>query len=91
MKVFMELNRDEIHSLLPYMIIAETTKRAVWSTGRRKRMFSKIFTEGERKRCYEIAATAGRWAFVSGIPDSVRMTSETLVLWRKFADFCYQL
>ena len=91
MNVFIELSRDEILDLLPYMIIAETTRRSVWGTGRRKRLFSKTFTEAERKKFHEIAAKADRWAFVTGAPESVKMTSETLVLWRRLADFCYEL
>ena len=37
MDVVMRLNREEIKQLLPYLIIAETTSRSVWNTGRRER------------------------------------------------------
>ncbi len=83
-----ELNRDEIQHRLPYALIGETASRALWDTGRRKRLYAERFTESERATCNEIIRQAKKWLLVSGVPDSVKMRMTTYALWLKLAEFC---
>ena len=48
MEVVVRLVGEEIQKL-PYLIIAETTKRSVWNTGRRTRKMEMEFTKEERR------------------------------------------
>ena len=92
MKMYIELSHDEIQKEIPYQIIAETTSRSIWDTGRRKRLFASLFTEAERDMVSKIKAQAHSWALVKGVPDKgVKMTIGTYQLWHKFADFCATL
>ena len=92
MKMYIELSHEEIQKEIPYCIIAETTSRAIWNTGRRKRLWSQMFTERERETCAKIRRQAYNWALVKGVPDEgVKMTIGTYQLWHKFADFCATL
>lgn len=89
MTMFLHLSHDEICKEIPYMLITETTSRSVWDTGRRKRLWSQIFTEQERAACRKIRQQAHTWALVKGVPDDgVNMTIKTYKLWHKLADFC---
>lgn len=91
MKLYLEFDHDEIQRKLPYAIIAETTSRAIWNTGRRKWKYAATFTEKEREAISRIKAQAYAWYLVKGVPDSVKMTPATYRLWHKLADFCASL
>lgn len=89
MKVFVVLDSDDIRNKLPYGIIAETTERCVWNTGRRKRLYSQWFTTAEMNTIYsQIIPKARSWAFVKGVPNHVHMKPSTILLWQKLGDFC---
>ena len=92
MKLYLEFNHDEIQREIPYQIIAETTSRSVWNTGRRKWLFASLFTEAERDMVSKIKAQAHSWALVKGVPqEGVKMTPATYTLWKKLGDFCASL
>ncbi len=92
MRLFIEFSHDEIQNEIPYQIIAETTSRSIWDTGRRKRMFSQLFSKRERDACSKIRQQAHMWALVKGVPnEGVKMTMDTYKLWHKLAEFCASL
>lgn len=92
MKMFIEFSHDEIQNGIPYQIIAETTSRSIWDTGRRKRLMSQLFSEAERRHIAEIRRQAHMWALVKGVPmNGVKMTISTYQLWHKLAEFCASL
>lgn len=86
-----ELDHDEIQSKLPYAVIGETASRAIWNTGKRKRLWASTFTESEMDTCNEIIRKAKKWLLVSGCPDREKMRTTTYALWLKLADFCASL
>lgn len=89
METFMHLTHDEVQRKIPYQIIAETTSRSIWQTGRRKRLWSAEFTAAEREKAGKLAKQAHRWALVSGVPQGgVTMTHDTYDLWQRFGNFC---
>lgn len=90
MDVVMRLNGEEIKQLLPYLIIAETTSRSVWNTGRRERKMSMEFTPMEHNDIATIIQTARRWAG-HGAPQEVIMESRMIILWKRLGKFCYEL
>lgn len=92
MKIYMELSHDEVQRLIPYMIVAETTSRSVWNTGRRKRLWAASFTPSEREKLLKMSTQAKRWALVTGVPlAGVKMTANTYNLWERFGQFCAEL
>ena len=92
MRAYIEFSHDEVQKEIPYMIIAETTSRAIWDTGKRKRMMSQVFTETEREHISKIKAQAHQWALVKGVPlEGVKMTISTYKLWHKLAEFCVSI
>ena len=92
MTIFLYFSHDEICNEIPYMMIAETTSRSVWNTGKRRRLWSQTFTEKERAACRKLRQQANLWALVRGVPkDGVSMTVKTYNLWHRFADFCANL
>ena len=90
-EIYITLNRDEIRSQTSYNLIAETMSSSRWNTGKRKRLMAERFTEAEREAMRRICAQAHRWHFVSGAPEELKMTLHTLFLWRRLANFCYEL
>lgn len=91
MKVFISLDREEIQERIPYSIICETMGGSRWNTGTRRRAWVKEFTEQERRKCGELYKMAYDWYLRHGVPESVKMRPDTLQLWKRLADFCYQL
>lgn len=88
MKLYVELNRKEIQEQLPYPIIAEAFSRSIWKTGRRKRLMMEYFAEDELDRVEEIGRRACQWAYVRGVPDSVKMDTATYDMWQRVGEFC---
>lgn len=88
MTLYVELNRNEIQAQLPYPIIAETFSRSVWKTGRRKRLMHECFAEDELEKVEEIGRRACQWAYVRGVPNSVKMDTVTYDLWQRVGEFC---
>ena len=87
MKMMVKLEESDIKRL-PYALIAETASRAIWSTGKRKRLWAETFTSAERDACNSIIRQAKKWAFVTGAPEEVVMSTKTMLLWNRLADFC---
>ena len=83
-----EFDRGEIQRNLPYAVIGETTSRAIWETGKRKRLFAERFTEAERELCYSIIRDAKKWLLKTGCPESVKMRTTTYAMWWRLAEFC---
>lgn len=89
MRVMLSFSYEEIHRELPYAIIGETASRSIWDIGKRKRLWSREFTEAERETCYKIIAQAKKWLLTTGVPDKgVVMSTRTYDLWHRLADFC---
>lgn len=91
MKLEIVLNHDEIQTEIPYALVCETMEGARWETGTRKRKFAQEFTESERDRVYKLRKQAHTWYLVKGVPDEIRMTPRTLLLWQRLGDFCASL
>lgn len=81
MKTMVTLTHEEAQSYLAYALICETMEGAFWNSGRRRRLYSKTFTE----------ATAHKWCLVTGVPEKVRMRYSTYLLWQKLAMFCAEI
>ena len=62
-----------------------------WNTSKRKRLMKQRFTEAEIEATYRLHAQARNWYLVKGVPDTVKMTANTLALWHKLAQFCCEL
>ena len=86
-----EFDRDEIQRRLPYEIIGETASRAVWETGKRKRLFAERFAENERDMCNCIIRDAKKWLIKTGCPESVKMRATTFDLWLRLGEFCLEI
>lgn len=91
MKNQLILTHDEVHQMIPYMLIAETTGGSRWNRMKRKVLWKQWFTDNERRKLYGMIRTANNWALVKGVPDKVRMEYSTLQLWRKLGNFCLNL
>lgn len=48
MKTMVTLTHEEAQSYLAYALICETMEGAFWNSGRRRRLYSKTFTEAEQ-------------------------------------------
>ena len=90
-RLYLEMDRREVQEQLPYGVICEAKEGARWDTMHRKRRWLEEFSAAEREAAGEIFRKAHSWMFVRGIPDKVRMTPDTLCLWRKLGDFCASL
>lgn len=89
MDVVIRLKGAEV-SKLPYMLIAETTSRSIWNTGRRTRKMEMEFTSRERKEVANIIQMSKRWA-IHGAPIKVEMDSRSMILWKRLGNFCSEL
>lgn len=87
MKHYLVLSHDEICTMLPYAVICVTREGAYWNTMTRKRRWLCEFTPQEREAASVIFRRAHNWYLVSGVPKEIKMTTKTLCLWRKLADF----
>lgn len=67
------LTHEEAQSYLAYALICETMEGAFWNSGRRRRLYSKTFTEAEQRQIPRIKAIAHKWCLVTGVPEKVRM------------------
>lgn len=91
MKTMVTLTHEEAQSYLAYALICETIEGAFWNSGRRRRLYSKTFTEAEQRQIPRIKATAHKWRLVTGVPEKVRMRYSTYLLWQKLAMFCAEI
>ena len=89
MNVAIRLKEVDVHKL-HYQLIAETTNRSVWNTGRRTRKMEMEFTKEERKDVETIIQMSRRWASC-GVPKEVCMDTKMLILWKRLVNFCYEL
>ena len=87
-RMYLEMERDEIEEKLPYGVICEAKGGSLWNTMRRRRRWTKEFSEKEREAASEIFRKAHSWMLVKGTPDKVRMTLSTYGLWQKLGEFC---
>ena len=72
-------------------MVTLTHEEAFWNSGRRRRLYSKTFTEAEQRQIPRIKATAHKWCLVTGVPEKVRMRYSTYLLWQKLAMFCAEI
>jgi hypothetical protein len=91
MKLYISFNADEIRKEIPYSVVAETMSRAVWNTGKRRRLMKEQFTEAEIEACYRLHKQAYTWYLRTGVPEELKMTLDTYHLWHKLANFCSTL
>lgn len=90
-KTYITLNRDEIRAQIPYALVCETMSGAKWNTGKRKRLMKERFTEAEREKIYKLHKQARSWHLVKGVPDELKLSVNTMLLWQKLANFCCEL
>lgn len=64
MKTMVTLTHEEAQSYLAYALICETMEGAFWNSGRRRRLYSKTFTEAEQRQIPRIKATAHKWCWL---------------------------
>lgn len=91
MKTMVTLTHEEAQSYLAYALICETMEGAFWNSGRRRRLYSQMFTRSEQQRISHIKSTAHKWYLVSGVPDKVRMSYDNYLLWQRLAAFCAEI
>ncbi len=91
MRALLVFDRDEIEKVIPYKMICETRYGAFWETSRRRRLWTQLFTESERKAASKLFKQAHRWHLVRGLPNEHRMSPSTYRLWCKLAEFCASL
>ena len=87
-ETYIVFDREEVQRRIPYALVAETMGGSRWGTGRRKRLWSQQFTEAEREKAGKLHAQARDWYLVHGVPEEVKMTPKTILLWDKLAEFC---
>lgn len=90
-KIMVVFSRDEIQQRLPYEMICITRYGSSWEIGKRKLRWTKEFTELERDSARSIFRKSYLWYLVKGVPNEVSITTETLNLWDKVANFCASL
>lgn len=90
-KIDLVFSYDEIHKKIPYDLICETRESRVWNTMHRKHRWSEEFTERERETARRLFRQAHTWYLVKGVPNKVRMNTETYRLWLKIGEFCASL
>lgn len=91
MKLMMVFDHEDIIKEIPYALICETHETSCWNTFRRKRFWNTVFNEKEQKACERLFRQAKSWHLSKGVPDSLTLTKETLVLWKKLGEFCAAL
>lgn len=90
-KLEIVLARSEIMELIPYALICTVRETAIWETMRRKRRWIAEFTEAERAAATRIFRQAHIWYLIKGVPEEIRMSTQTFNLWMKIADFCLSM
>ncbi|MBQ4447476.1 MAG: hypothetical protein II897_04195 [Clostridia bacterium] len=91
MKMMIVLTGDEIKERIAYPLICETRYGSRWDTQRRKRRWTQQFSEKERDKASKLFKLAHKWYLVSGVPEEVTMSIDTLALWQKLEGFCASL
>jgi hypothetical protein len=49
------------------------------------------FTEAEREKIYKLRKQARSWHLIKGVPDELKLSVNTMLLWQELANFCYEL
>lgn len=88
MRTMIKLNREEIQNNIPYTLIVETRYGRRWNTGKRKRLWTREFSESERKLLSSWTSKFHRWCFISGAPEEIIMSLTTYTLLQRFGNFC---
>lgn len=81
----------EVSDYIPYCAICTARYGSVWETIRRKRRWKEEFTEEEREAAARLFPRAHDLMLGRGVPDTVRMSTKTYVLWQKLGAFCCSL
>lgn len=87
-EMYLALNREEIHKVIPYNLVCMARYGSSWNTMRRKRRWFQVFTEEERNAAEELFKQAHKWAVGSGALGKVQMSYATYFLWQKLGAFC---
>lgn len=87
-KQMIKLTAEEVHGTIPYSLICMTRYGSSWDTGRRRRAWAADFSESEKKSARKLFRRSYDWTVGSGVPDIVRMTVSTFMLWQKLGEFC---
>lgn len=87
-KILFVLSREAVNSCIPYRVVCEAKEGSRWNTMHRRRRWKEEFTETERKAAGRLFSLAHRWTLTMGVPDTVKMNSNTLNLWMKLGAFC---
>ena len=86
MKLELILSSDEIRSQIPFLLIWE-----VWTcnsgTGRFRRLVESYFEKSEMEDIEKLVRQARQWSVVK-IPDEVRLSWHTRMLWEKLTELC---
>ena len=90
-EIFLTLTRDEINTEIPYAIICETMGGSKWNTGKCKKLKREWFSEKEIAQFSRLHQMAYTWYLKKGVPDEIKITTKTLLLFQKLGDFCYSL
>ena len=89
--IYVTLPRDEIRTQTHYDLIAETMSSHRWQTLKRRNLMAERFTEAEREAIIRMGKQAHQWHLKTGVPEELKMTLHTLYLWRRLANFCFEL
>jgi len=90
-RTLIQLTDKQIKEKIPYELIAETVYGMRWNTGKRRRLWLQYFTIKERQYAAQLWKKAYLWHCVTGVPDDILISPETLVLWNKLGAFCASL
>lgn len=88
MRILLHLTRDDIQQKIPYPVVCEARYGARWNTGTVRRRWTSEFTQLERSQAYRLFAQARLWHLIRGVPNEIKMTSDTYSLWQKLGNFC---
>lgn len=87
-KLMLILSREEARDSIPYQVVLEAREGSRWDTAHRRRRWKEEFTEAERKAAARLFSLARRWTLTTGVPNTIEMTTDTMLLWEKLGAFC---
>lgn len=90
-RTMLDFSADEISRNINYPLICEARFGRAWGTASRRRRWLTEFSARERDKADDLFVLAHRWFLVTGVPETVRMTADTLMLWQKLESFCGSL
>lgn len=87
-ETFITMSNYEVHAIIPYALVCMTRYGAHWDTGRRRRLWDQSFSDAEKKAATRLFNLSHRWTLTTGVPETVKMSVNTFLLWKKLGDFC---